>query len=159
MATLGNISFNIKNEYAASATYLKDDIVHYNGHWHLCTTDTTAGQNPDTHPGSWDSWQSMFNWRGTYSHAGSTAYKVNDVVQIDVPLYLENKTGRMQTGQNFGGSNPYAGTAGHADTRAPGPPVFYRNPVPSRVHFETAFTESAIRRIHRSVHRGSLLIT
>ena len=55
MATLGNISFNIKNEYAASATYLKDDIVHYNGHWHLCTTDTTAGQNPDTHPGSWDS--------------------------------------------------------------------------------------------------------
>jgi len=116
MATLGNISFNIKNEYDATATYLKDDIVHYGGHWHLCTTDTSAGQNPDTHSGSWDPWQSMFNWRGTYSHAGATAYKVNDVVQIEVPMFVESKSGRLQSGMNVGSSNPAAGRAGDADS-------------------------------------------
>ena len=116
MATLGNISFNIKNEYDAAATYLKDDIVHFGGHWHLCTTDTTAGYNPDSHAGYWDPWQSMFNWRGTYSHAGTTAYKVNDIVEIEVPLYVESKPGRLASGQNFGASNPYAGTAGKDDS-------------------------------------------
>ena len=114
MATLGNISFNIKNEYDATATYLKDDIVHYNGQWHLCTTDTTAGFNPDSHAGYWDTWQSMFNWRGAYSHAGSTAYNINDVVQVDVPMYIETKSGRMQSGLNVGSQHPYTRKGGEA---------------------------------------------
>ena len=112
MPTLGNVSFNIKNTYDATATYLKDDIVMYNGSWHLCKTDTTAGQSPDTAASFWDAWQSMFNWKGSFNWTAAQKYYVNDVVEVDVPMFIENKTGRMSAGQNFGGADPYAGTAG-----------------------------------------------
>lgn len=89
---LGRIKFKWRGNWAASTSYLIDDVVKYGGNSYVATANHTSPANENlfyTSPGTYtDYWslsaESLF-FKGTY--ANSTWYKLNDLVTYGQRLY------------------------------------------------------------------------
>ena len=89
---LGRIKFKWRGNWAASTSYLIDDVVKYGGNSYVAIANHTSPANENlfyTSPGTYtDYWslqaESLF-FKGTY--ANSTWYKLNDLVSYGQRLY------------------------------------------------------------------------
>jgi len=89
---LGRIKFKWRGNWAASTSYLIDDVVKYGGNSYVATANHTSPANENlfyTSPGTYTNYwslsaESLF-FKGTY--ANSTWYKLNDLVQYGQRLY------------------------------------------------------------------------
>ena len=82
---LGRIKFKWRGNWAASTSYLIDDVVKYGGNNYVCTANHTSPANENlfyTSPGTYTNYWSLQSeslfFKGTY--ANSTWYKLNDLV-------------------------------------------------------------------------------
>ena len=89
---LGRIKFKWRGNWAASTSYLIDDVVKYGGNSYVATANHTSPANENlfyTSPGTYTNYwslsaESLF-FKGTY--ANSTWYKLNDLVTYGQRLY------------------------------------------------------------------------
>ena len=89
---LGRIKFKWRGNWAASTSYLIDDVVKYGGNSYVAIANHTSPANENlfyTSPGTYTSYwslqgESLF-FKGTY--ANSTWYKLNDLVKYGQRLY------------------------------------------------------------------------
>ena len=82
---LGRIKFKWRGNWAASTSYLIDDVVKYGGNTYVATANHTSPANENlfyTSPGTYTNYWSLqaeaLFFKGTY--ANSTWYKLNDLV-------------------------------------------------------------------------------
>lgn len=85
---LGRIKFVWKGDWAAGATYVKDDVLKYGGRTYVCLVGHVADldfYNDDT-AGYWGVMTEGFAWRGLW--ATGTKYNLNDVVRKGGQIFL-----------------------------------------------------------------------
>ena len=82
---LGRIKFKWRGNWAASTSYLIDDVVKYGGNTYVCTQNHTSPAaeasfytSPGTYTNYWSLQAEALFFKGTY--ANSTFYKLNDLV-------------------------------------------------------------------------------
>ena len=90
---LGRLRFVWKGAWAQSTTYYIDDIINYGGKTFLCVEGHTASDDfytdLDNVPTRWNQFSDGQDWKGNW--AGSTLYKVNDIVKYGGYLYIANE--------------------------------------------------------------------
>jgi hypothetical protein len=86
---LGRIRFIWKNDWTASTTYYKDDIVRNGGNTYVCITGHTASLNFPDDQSNWNKLSDGQEWKGDW--AISSYYKVNDIVKYGGYLYIANE--------------------------------------------------------------------
>jgi len=76
---LGRLKFVWKGEWTTTTTYVKDDIVEYNGQGWVCEVPhISAGFPADRDSGKWTKMSEGFSWKGAWN--SGTAYQKNAVV-------------------------------------------------------------------------------
>ncbi len=89
---LGRIRFVWKGNWITGTQYYKDDIVAYGGKTFLCVVGHTANadfySDLDNLPTRWNQFSDGQDWKGNW--AGTTLYKVNDIVKYGGYLYICN---------------------------------------------------------------------
>ena len=89
---LGRIRFVWKGNWTTGTTYYKDDIIAYGGKTFLCVVGHTANADfyvdLDNVPTKWNQFSDGQDWKGNW--AGTTLYKVNDIVKYGGYLYICN---------------------------------------------------------------------
>ncbi len=85
---LGRIRFIWKDNWTASTTYLKDDVIRYGGRTYVCITGHTAGSNFYTDIANWNNFSDGVQWKSDWSQA--TFYKINDIVRYGGIIYICN---------------------------------------------------------------------
>jgi hypothetical protein len=98
---LGRLKFVWKGQWAASATYIKDDIVNYGGKSYVCVQGHVASATDfyvDDAANRWDLMNDGFAWRGPFNEgippgnlspvAGDVKYNLNDVVSFGGNTYI-----------------------------------------------------------------------
>jgi hypothetical protein len=76
---LGRLKFVWKGEWTTTTTYVKDDIVEYNGQGWVCEVPhTSAGFPADRDSNKWTKISEGFSWKGAWN--SGTAYQKNAVV-------------------------------------------------------------------------------
>ena len=86
---LGRIRFIWKNNWTASTTYYKDDIVRNGGNTYICIKGHTAPALFSTNQATnWNKISDGTEWKGNWST--STLYKINDIVKYGGYLYIAN---------------------------------------------------------------------
>jgi microcystin-dependent protein len=85
----GDAGLNWVGAYNASASYIIDDCVYYQGRAYICTFPHSSGSADTPSPdgaGYWEILTTGFEWRGTYDNA-ETYYK-NDVVHYNGSTWI-----------------------------------------------------------------------
>lgn len=89
---LGRIRFVWKGDWVTGTPYYKDDIISYGGKTFLCVVGHTAAADFYTDleniPTRWNQFSDGQDWKGNW--AGTTLYKVNDIVKYGGYLYICN---------------------------------------------------------------------
>ena len=85
---LGRIRFIWKDNWTASTTYLKDDVIRYGGRTYVCITGHTATSNFYTDIANWNNFSDGVQWKSDWSAA--TFYKINDIVRYGGIIYICN---------------------------------------------------------------------
>ena len=86
---LGRIRFIWKNNWTASTTYYKDDIVRNGGNTYICIKGHTAPALFSTGQSTyWNIISDGTEWKGDWTT--STLYKINDIVKYGGYLYIAN---------------------------------------------------------------------
>jgi len=104
---LGRIRFVWKNNWSASTTYVKDDVVRYGGKTFVCVAGHTA--NADFYvdlnhgPTRWNQIADGTSWKGDWDT--DTYYKINDLVRFGGRVYLCN-TGHQSNVLATSGTSP-----------------------------------------------------
>ena len=104
---LGRIRFVWKNNWSASTTYVKDDVVRYGGKTFVCVAGHTA--NADFYvdlnhgPTRWNQIADGTSWKGDWDT--DTYYKINDLVRFGGRVYLCN-TGHQSNELATSGTSP-----------------------------------------------------
>ena len=87
---LGRIRFVWKGDWAASTTYVKDDVIKYGGRTYICQVGHTSADNfytdLDFVPTKWNQMTDGTAWRGDWET--DTFYSENDVVKYGGTLYI-----------------------------------------------------------------------
>ncbi len=86
---LGRIRFIWKNNWTASTTYYKDDIVRNGGNTYICIKGHTAPALFSTGQATyWNIISDGTEWKGDWTT--NTLYKINDIVKYGGYLYIAN---------------------------------------------------------------------
>ena len=89
---LGRIRFVWKNEWQASTTYYRDDVIRFGGRVYICVIGHTSAVNfftdLDVVPSKWNLVSDGQRWKGDW--ATSTSYITNDIVKYGANLYIAN---------------------------------------------------------------------
>jgi len=89
---LGRIRFVWKNDWSASTTYYKDDVVRFGGKIYICVQGHEAAADFftdfDIVPPKWNLISDGQSWKGAW--ATSTSYIVDDIVSYGARLYICN---------------------------------------------------------------------
>lgn len=83
---LGRLKFVWKGQWAASATYVKDDIVRHGGKSYVCVQGHVAGGTLYSDSANWELMNDGFSWKNEYTP--STYYKINDIVAYGGSTYI-----------------------------------------------------------------------
>jgi len=75
-----------QGDYNAGTAYKTGDVIQFGGWAYINVVDTTAGQNPYTHPAKWTKLNEGFKHRGAYSSV--TTYFKGDVVESLSSAYV-----------------------------------------------------------------------
>jgi hypothetical protein len=78
--------FKATGTYADITAYKTGDTINFGGWAYVCNQDTTAGQNPYTHPDKWTLINEGFKWRATYS--AITTYFKGDTVEYNSSSFV-----------------------------------------------------------------------
>ena len=104
---LGRIRFIWKNNWSASTTYVKDDVVRYGGKTFLCVAGHVADADfytdLDNIPTRWNQVSDGSAWRGDWTV--NTYYKINDLVKFGGIVYLCNE-GHQSNALATSGASP-----------------------------------------------------
>jgi hypothetical protein len=104
---LGRIRFVWKNNWSASTTYVKDDVVRYGGKTFVCVVGHTADADfyvdLNHGPTRWNQVADGTTWKGNWNVA--TYYKINDLVRFGGRVYLCN-TGHTSNALATSGTSP-----------------------------------------------------
>ena len=94
---LGRIKFKWRGDWAASTSYLIDDVIKYGGNVYVATANHTSPANetlfytsPGTYTNYWSLQGEALFFKGTY--ANSTWYKLNDLVKYGQTATTEDPT-------------------------------------------------------------------
>lgn len=89
---LGRIKFVWKGAWNNGTTYYVDDVVRYGGKTFICVQGHTAAGNFYTDlnnvPTKWNQFTDGQDWKGNW--AGTTLYKINDIVKYGGYVYICN---------------------------------------------------------------------
>jgi len=83
---LGRLKFVWKGAWAASATYVKDDVVNHGGKSYVCVQGHVAASSFYTNSAYWEVMADGITWEGEWDTA--QAYKLNDVVRFGGKTYI-----------------------------------------------------------------------
>ena len=94
---LGRLKFHFKGDWVTGTAYIKDDVVRYGGNSFVAMANHTGSSafETDLTATKWKKMVAGQEWKGAW--AGSTNYKVDDVVQWGGSTFVCNTAHASQT--------------------------------------------------------------